>query len=228
MRTPRLALSVAACAVAIPCIALAAAGCSRHDDAGAEARPEPVSLSRPSPARPGVEHGQDPRRAADRDALRAEPRAEDVEVTAPVEQGDEADRDRAQARKPAKRRRAGAVSREQEPAEASSLRAKRLVVAREVDEREPVGVARSFDAGRVTEVAAFVELINDAREPAQIAVRFEPPRGAPFEVPLEVGAAPRWRTWATTKRPLEAGTWGVRVVDEAGVTIARTTFEVVE
>ncbi len=231
MRTLRLALSVAACAVAIPCVVLAT-GCDRRVAPGAEARPEPVSLSRPALQRQGVEHGQDPRRAADRDATAARPNdgtdTGGAGDEAAGEEGDGADGHAEHARKPAKRKRSGGVSRDREPSSESSLRAKRLVVAQKVDDREPVGVSRSFDAGRVSEVTAFVELINDAREPMSIVVRFEPPSGPPFEVPLEVGAAPRWRTWATTKRPLEEGTWTVRVVDDGGASIARTTFEVVE
>ena len=228
VRTPRLVW-----AFAISGLALSSAGCERR---GEEARPEPVTLSRPAPQRPGIEHGQDPRRAEPTATERgaraasadeAEGRDEDAEGT-----GDEVAEDtgRDRARKPAKRRRSGVVAGGDaaEVASDSGLRAKRLVVAREVDHREPVGVARSFDASRVTEVTAFVELVNDAREEAKIVVRFEPPSQAAFEVPLEVGASPRWRTWASTKRPLEEGTWSVRVLDGEGGTIARTTFEVVE
>lgn len=229
VRTPRLVW-----AFAIGGLALSSVGCERR---GEEARPEPITLSRPAPARPGIEHGQDPRRAeptatdrGERAALGDEPggRAEDGEDT-DDEVAEDTGRDRA--RKPAKRRRSGGVATRDDAAEVASdsgLRAKRLVVAREVDHREPVGIARSFDASRVTEVTAFVELVNDAREEAKIVVRFEPPSQAAFEVPLEVGASPRWRTWASTKRPLEEGTWSVRVLDGDGGTIARTTFEVVE
>ena len=225
VRTPRLVW-----AFAISGLALSSAGCERR---GEEARPEPVTLSRPAPARPGVEHGQDPRRAeppaTDRGG-RAAPADEAGDADgADDEVAEDTGRDRA--RKPAKRRRSGGVATRDDAAQVASdsgLRAKRLVVAREVDHREPVGIARSFDASRVTEVTAFVELVNEAREEAKIVVRFEPPSQAAFEVPLEVGASPRWRTWASTKRPLEEGTWSVRVLDDDGGTIARTTFEVVE
>lgn len=229
MLTPRLVW-----AVATSCLALSGVGCDRR---GEEARPEPITLSRPAPARPGparpgAEHGQDPRRAAD--APRGAAPAREVETDDADDGGDDAsDRDdtsEGRARRPAKRRRAGSVATRDGGASVSSsaLRAKRLVVARDVEDREPVGVARSFDGSRLDAVSVFVELMNDAREETKIVVRFEPPTAAAFEVPLDVGAAPRWRTWASTRRPLEEGTWSVRVLDDEGATIARTTFEVVE
>jgi hypothetical protein len=231
--TPRLAWDAAA-----SCLALSGAGCERRTE---EARPEPISLSRPAAQRQGIEHGQDPRRADD--GHRATGPIGDEAVAGSADGGrsdDERDREvddgahdaegsRDRARRPAKRRRTGGVaSRGGDATVSSSLRAKRLVVARDVEDREPVGAARSFDASRVSEVTVFVELVNEERDATRVAVRFEPPTAAAFEVPLEVGASPRWRTWAKTRRPLEEGTWSVRVLDDEGGTVARTTFEVVE
>lgn len=224
----------------LPLVAMAAAGCERR---GEEARPEPISLSRETPRRPGAEHGQDPRRASEQ--LVAPPKAESPDAAevydgadaAPASGDDaDADADDARTRRTAKhksegRRRTGGVSERDDKRVASSstsLHAKRLIVARKIDGREPVGVSRAFDGSEVGQVAAFVELANDAREATRIVMRFEPPSSPPFDVPLEVGAAPRWRTWATTKRPLEEGTWRVRVLDDSGALVAQTTFEVSE
>jgi hypothetical protein len=213
-------------------LVLGAAACGRRTE---EARPEPVSLAHPAPQRPGLEHGRDlPLPVSAPSPSPEGPSAADGKDDGYPELEDapkieDAEEDRASARRPAKRRRAGSAA---APAPAAhgetTLRAKRLVVARKVEGREPVGVARSFDASHGDSVAAFVELSNDAREATKIVVRFDPPASPPFDVPLDVGASPRWRTWATTKRPLEAGTWSVRVLDEHGASIARTTFEVSE
>ncbi len=216
------------------------AGCERR---GEEARPEPVTLSRETPRRPGAEHGQDPRRAEPSPAPKAEsPEAADVyEQEASADEPDDDDADDssdARKRRSAKhktegRRRTGGVSEERDdrraaPVGSSRLHAKRLIVAKKIDGREPLGVSRSFDGSDVGQVAAFVELSNDAREATRIVMRFEPPSSPSFDVPLEVGASPRWRTWATTKRPLEEGTWRVRVLDDDGALVAQTTFEVTE
>lgn len=214
-------------------------GCERR---GEEARPEPITLSREAPRRPGAEHGQDPRRAEPAPAPKAEsPEAADVyepEASADDPEGATDDGSDARKRRSAKhrgegRKRTGGVADERDDKRSaseasSSLHAKRLIVAKKIDGREPVGVSRSFDGSDVGQVAAFVELSNDAREATRIVMRFEPPSSPAFEVPLEVGASPRWRTWATTKRPLEEGTWRVRVLADDGALIAQTTFEVTE
>jgi len=219
-----------------------ATGCERR---GEEVRPEPVSLSRETPRRPGAEHGQDPRRAADHLAAPSKgesPDAADVydgaDASLPEAGSDDVDAEEGKTRRSAKhrkegRKRTGGVAEDNQgdkraTSASTSLHAKRLIVARKIDGREPMGVSRSFDGSEVGEVAAFVELSNDAREATQIVMRFEPPSGASFDVPLQVGAAPRWRTWATTKRPLVEGTWKVRVLDEEGALVAQTTFEVTE
>lgn len=213
------------------------AGCERR---GEEVRPEPVSLSREAPRRPGTEHGQDPRRASDDAPQAVAPKPESADAAEVYEGADpepasDDETDGARSRKSAKhrgegRKRTGGVAegRDDKRAASSSLHAKRLVVAKKVDGREPMGVSRSFDGSEVGQVAAFVELSNDAREATRIAVRFEPPSSAPFEVSLDVGASPRWRTWATTKRPLEEGKWRVRVLDDEGALVAETSFEVTE
>lgn len=212
-------------------------GCERR---GEEVRPEPITLSREAPRRPGTEHGQDPRRTEPAPAPKAEsadaadvyePDANaDEAADEPADDGSDAKKRRSAKHKGEGRKRSGGVAEEREDRRvaSTSLHAKRLIIAKKIDGREPIGVARSFDGSDVGQVAAFVELANDAREATRIVMRFEPPSSPSFDVPLEVGAAPRWRTWATTKRPLEEGTWRVRVLDDAGALVAQTTFEVTE
>jgi len=219
----------------VPIAAVWVAGCGRKTE---DARPEPVTLSREVPRRPGFEHGQDPRRASDAPAPASARESQDAaEVYEPEQASKPADDDvdDVRSRKSAKhrgegRKRAGGVAdaHDDKPTASVALRAKRLIVARKIEGREPVGIARSFDGSSVGQVAAFVELTNDAREETRIVVRFEPPSSSPFEVALDVGASPRWRTWATTKRPLEEGTWRVRVLDDDGALVAETSFEVTE
>jgi hypothetical protein len=220
----------------LPTVILAI-GCERR---GGEVRPEPITLSRETPRKQGAEHGQDPRRAPEPAApvAKESPDAAEVYDDAGEEPESETADDEAtdsRKRRSAKhkgegRKRTGGVrdGGDDKRAASTTLHAKRLIVAKKVDGREPVGVARSFDGSAVGQVAAFVELSNDAREATRIVMRFEPPSSPSFDVPLEVGAAPRWRTWATTKRPLEEGTWRVRVLDEDGALVAQTTFEVTE
>jgi hypothetical protein len=101
----------------------------------------------------------------------------------------------------------------------------RVVVARDVEGREPVGAAPFADD--VERVYLFVEARNDGPEGASLAVEWIGPegtRGRP--IALEVPVAPRWRTWATTRRVQgRPGRWTV-VVRSAERELARRAFEV--
>jgi hypothetical protein len=57
------------------------------------------------------------------------------------------------------------------------LKVTRLVVARGVSGREPVGVATSFSAAEVERLYAFVALTNEARVASDVVVTFTPPGG---------------------------------------------------
>lgn len=165
-------------------------------------------------------------------------------------EGDAADeasassRRRAVARGPHRRRRAASADRggdveHAEPADrggdagdrgdaaTAPLKVSRLVVARAVSGREPVGAARSFTAGDAERLHAFVELTNGARAAGEIFVTFTPPGGgAPHRIKLDVGAERRWRTWATTRRARVPGAWSVTVTDAGGAVLGRTSFTV--
>ena len=107
------------------------------------------------------------------------------------------------------------------------LHVKRLVLAHSVASHEPVDVATSFSAAQNDRIYAFVEVDNPERAESQIVVTFEPEHGSPTGfVRLDVGASPRWRTWAYTRAVHQPGTWAAVVRDRNGIELARTAFEV--
>jgi len=109
----------------------------------------------------------------------------------------------------------------------SHLKVKRLLVAPAVRDREPVDAATSFKAEDLDRLYAFVEVENGDREESEIFVTFEPEKGASHgQVTLEVGAAPRWRTWAWTRTPKKPGSWEAVVRNAKGDVLARTPFEI--
>ncbi|MCB9596916.1 MAG: DUF2914 domain-containing protein [Sandaracinaceae bacterium] len=101
----------------------------------------------------------------------------------------------------------------------------RVIVARRIEDREPVGLA-PFD-GDVDELFVFLDARNDGA-PATLQVRWDAPDGTPGRaIDLQVPTARRWRTWATTNRVRgRAGTWTVVVTDASGREIARRSFTV--
>ncbi|MEJ7730545.1 MAG: DUF2914 domain-containing protein [Polyangiaceae bacterium] len=102
----------------------------------------------------------------------------------------------------------------------------RLVTASGVEKRAPVGLSESFVAGE-GRIYAFVEVENPTREAGRITVTFVSPSGvAHGPIELEVGASPRWRTWAYTRAASKPGTWQAVVQNESGKELAKTEFEV--
>ncbi len=110
----------------------------------------------------------------------------------------------------------------------AKLFVKRLVVARGVEGREPVGPTSTFQKGDADRVYAFIEVGNEDRSASAVTVSFfadgKPERGG---VELRVGASPRWRTWAFTRQATEAGIWHVVVRGPKGQELARDKFEIV-
>jgi hypothetical protein len=112
------------------------------------------------------------------------------------------------------------------PAHATALKVDRLVIARGVEAREPVGTDTTF-AKDEKRVFAFVELANKEHAPGEVTVQFVDPAGHPHApVDLSVGDSPRFRTWAFTRQAHTPGTWKALVRDEKGHVLAQTVFEV--
>lgn len=112
------------------------------------------------------------------------------------------------------------------PRHAIALRVDRLVIARGVEAREPLGADTIFAADE-KRLFAFVEVDNPEHAPGDLRVQFVGPRGEtqpPIE--LSVGESPRWRTWAFTRHAHAPGTWKAVVKDEAGRVLASTEFDV--
>jgi len=113
------------------------------------------------------------------------------------------------------------------PRSATDLRIRRLVVAEGVEGREPVAPRRTFARGELERVYAFVEVENPERLPGDVVVSFEPADGPAIgNVPLAVGAAPRWRTWAFSRAVDRPGEWTAVVRDGEGRVLAREPFTV--
>jgi hypothetical protein len=110
----------------------------------------------------------------------------------------------------------------------AKLSVKRLVVAQGVKNREPVEAGTTFSAYTTERIYAFVEVENESQSEGELTVAFIPPGGGPAvgNVTLEVGATPRWRTWAYTRGAQKTGEWTAVVRSETGEVLARAPFEI--
>lgn len=112
----------------------------------------------------------------------------------------------------------------------AKLQVRRLVVAEGVErgKREPVGAKAKFKLADVDKLYAFVEVENPGKVESEVFVTFEPEDNgvSQGQVSLDVGASPRWRTWAYTRGVKKAGSWAAVVRSADGTVLARTPFEV--
>jgi hypothetical protein len=111
------------------------------------------------------------------------------------------------------------------------LRISRLVLARDVVDRAPVGAATSFRAADGERLYAFLEVRNDAATDAPLIVTFRRVDSAARDerggVTLTVPAAQRrWRTWSFTRQARTPGSWEALVRTVDGRELARTPFTV--
>ncbi len=108
----------------------------------------------------------------------------------------------------------------------ADLSVKRLVIAKSVKGREPVGAGAKFSANQ-GRIYAFVEVGNRDQVPSEIYVSFiEKKTGRSQRVPLKVGAGSRWRTWVYTRNATKPGTWHAVVKNAKGKTLASQAFEI--
>jgi predicted secreted protein len=107
------------------------------------------------------------------------------------------------------------------------LRIKRLVLARDVEAREPVAASATFASDEADRIYAFVEVENPERAESEIVVTFEPAGGEPTgHVRLRVGPSSRWRTWAFTRGARAPGPWEAVVRSANGDVLARAPFAI--
>jgi hypothetical protein len=112
------------------------------------------------------------------------------------------------------------------PRHATALRVDRLVIARGVESREPLGADTVF-ASDEKRLFAFVEVDNPEHAPGDLRVQFVAPDGEKQKpIELSVGESPHWRTWAFTRHARAPGTWKAVVRDERGHVLASTEFDV--
>jgi hypothetical protein len=109
---------------------------------------------------------------------------------------------------------------------AAEVRVKRFVLSHDVKGREPVDEADVFDPA-TPKIFAFVELENGA-EPYAVNVHFEPKDGPalPYGITLDVGTAPRFRTWAYTQIRRAPGSYRAVLRTLDGEDIASHDFEI--
>lgn len=102
---------------------------------------------------------------------------------------------------------------------------KRLVIATDVKNREPI---KRIKNDSKEPVVAFLELSNNGEHAADVLVTFEHESGKKvgfiqLSVPAE---SPRYRTWGRTRNISQSGEWTAIVSTESGEELARTTFTV--
>lgn len=128
---------------------------------------------------------------------------------------------------------AGVAEKDEEPVKAEKAddvdvrhpTVKRLVIASDVNQREPVEIQ---EAKLKQPVVAFVELAYEGQNEAGVVVTFEHDTGKKVGfVELSVPAqSPRYRTWARTHNITEPGTWTAVVTNRDGEELARKSFTV--
>jgi hypothetical protein len=107
----------------------------------------------------------------------------------------------------------------------ADLYVKRLVLARGIEGREPLQPSSVFFTGQQSRIYAFIEVGNRDRRASEVRVSFVREGDAEQGVvTLKVGASPRWRTWAFTRKARKPGRYTVIVRDGRGEELARKPF----
>jgi hypothetical protein len=107
------------------------------------------------------------------------------------------------------------------------LRISRLVLARDIEDREPVDADSRFSPDE-ERIYAFMEMVNASDEDKQVVVTFERDDGTSVgHIRVNVPAhSPRWRTWAWTRHANTPGTWTAVISTPEGTEIGRERFEI--
>jgi hypothetical protein len=106
----------------------------------------------------------------------------------------------------------------------------RLLVARDVSEREPVGTASEFAVSDTSHLFAFMEVSNERGETTDVTVAWVDSATGKTErsYDLTIGASKRWRTWARAAAPKQPGAWSIVLTDDSGNQLASTDFTMVQ
>jgi len=102
-----------------------------------------------------------------------------------------------------------------------------LVVARDVDKRQPVDPGTSFAAPEPIRLYAIFDVTNPERAEGQLSVSWLTPDGKERgRVALSYPDQPRWRTWAFHSHVGQPGRWEAIVRTEDGQELGRAPFDV--
>jgi hypothetical protein len=113
---------------------------------------------------------------------------------------------------------------EEPVSEGPAFEVSRLVLSKEIIEREPAGVAGSFPLS-VGKVYCFLEVLKVREDTGVVFVWYY--RGdetARVEVPIRKSG--RWRTYSSKRLGQRTGKWKVELQDRAGNIIKSVDFEV--
>jgi hypothetical protein len=112
----------------------------------------------------------------------------------------------------------------EQPAATKALSVKRLVVTDRIDDREPARNAEFLTGG--TQVFAFVELTNHAKQEQSIEIIFEHESGRQVgfvKLPVPKDRS-RWRTWGKTSQIKQSGRWVAKVRSANGAELMSQDF----
>lgn len=107
----------------------------------------------------------------------------------------------------------------------AELQVRRLVLAADVKEREPI----ALETPRTKQpVVAFLELANESNESTRVRVTFIHQSGLKVGmIDLDVPArTPRYRTWGRTRNITRPGEWAMVVQSASGTELQRRRFYV--
>ncbi len=115
-------------------------------------------------------------------------------------------------------------------AESEGVHLKRLVLARAVENREPIEAGTTFEIDSEKRIYAFISVVNPTASESEVTVSWAPADGGRErgKTIVSVGAHPRWRTWAYTRGIQTPGKWKVIIRNSAGEIIGEAPFEVTE
>jgi type II secretory pathway predicted ATPase ExeA len=105
---------------------------------------------------------------------------------------------------------------------AADIAVRDLVMARDVTDREPVGVSRTFSP-KDERAFAYAKVDNPAA-PTRVSFVWLYDDALYATVDMEVGTSVRWRTWSSSQ--LWLGAWRVQIVSTDGDVLAETAFTV--
>jgi hypothetical protein len=114
-----------------------------------------------------------------------------------------------------------AAQEKSEKAASQDLKVEKIVVATSVENREPVGESKEFEAS-VGTVYCWTK-ITASTTPAAIKHVWYLDGKKVFEIPLEINF-PSTRTWSS--KTVWTGNWKVEVTDDAGTVLASVAFTV--